>query len=159
MRIRKLRGGKRYYARMRDEAARFSVGVTPDHWYDLWHMHFDRRGYGLRRPRVRAQHLTALFAAFRRAVATAEQSACPVQVFVSIAPPREAGQDALYVHSPNPNGTPFPHPFTGAVWGVPPPALLRPFIDTTSDELGALDDESGRWWVVRPRVPRITTRE
>jgi hypothetical protein len=57
------------------------------------------------------------------------QSGRSIQVFVSIAPSTVPEQDALYVHTPNPNGTPFPHQFEGVRWGAPVPPTLRPFID------------------------------
>lgn len=149
----KLRGGKRYYARLRRRAASFSVDLAPPHWYDLWHTHFDWPGHSRGSGRARRAHLDALFTAFRRVLqqAAAGTAVPDVQVFVSIAPDAEAEQDALYVHTPNPNGTPFPYRFEGIQWGVVPPPILRPFVHNEPWEVGAAGGEQTGWWVVRPR--------
>lgn len=149
--IGKLRGGRRYYTRLKNSAATFSVDLRPSQWYDLWHKHFDRHGYTRRSHRARHQHLRALFTAFRRTLQQAFDSARPVQVFVSIAPESEAEQDALYVHTPNPNGTPFPHPFEGVHWNASPPPFLRTFIEGEPWEIGSVQYEGSTWWVVRAR--------
>jgi len=79
-----------------------------------------------------------------------------VQVFVSIAPESEAQQDALYLHTPNPNGTPFPHPFEGVCWDASPPSLVRTFGENASWQVGVVAAADGqRWWVVRPFSDRI----
>jgi hypothetical protein len=150
-RVKKLRGGKRYYSRLREKARTFTLDLQRDHWYDFWHEHFDRFGYSRRNCRVRAQHLSALFSAFRRVIAQLASATGPVQVFVSIAPESEAEQDALYVHTPNPNGTPFPHPFENVSWGASPPPLVRRFVENESWQVGVLTAADGQqWWVVRP---------
>ena len=101
--------------------------------------------------RARRAHLDALFTAFRRALAQAANAKTVVQVFVSIAPDRESEQDALYVHTPNPNGSPFPHAFEDVRWGVEPPPVIRPFVQDEPWEIGALTDQGTGWWVVRAR--------
>jgi hypothetical protein len=92
-----------------------------------------------------------LFAAFRRALRQVSEAARPAQVFVSIAPESEAQQDALYVHTPNPNGTPFPRPFEGVDWNAGLPSFLRTFIEGEPWEVGALQVDGATWWVVRAR--------
>lgn len=148
--MKKLRGGKRYYGGLRKTATAFSIDLEPPRWYDLWHQHFDRCGYSRQSRRARVQHLNALFTAFRRALEQASGATTPVQIFVSIAPESEAEQDALYVHTPNPNGTPFPHPFEGVQWNVLPPPVLRAFVEGEPWEVGAATGEWSGWWIVRP---------
>lgn len=148
---RKLRGGRRYYARLRERAATFSVDLGPASWYDLWHTHFDWRGHSHGSGRARRAHLDALFTAFRRVLVQAADSTIAVQVFVSIASDRESEQDALYVHTPNPNGSPFPYAFEGVRWDVAPPPILRPFVQGEPWDVGAVDVERSVWWMVRPR--------
>ena len=155
MKVKKLRGGKRYYARLRNRAATFSIDLRPSQWYDLWHEHFDWRGYSHGDRRARTQHLSALFGAFSRALQQASKAGRPVQVFVSIAPDSNADQDALYVHTPNPNGTPFPHAFEGVRWDVPPPPFLRAFVEGKAWQLGAAMRDRSVWWVIRPRSDDI----
>lgn len=149
--MRKLRGGTRYYASLRRKAATFSVDLAPPRCYDLWHQHFDRRGHSRGSGRARRAHLEALFTAFRRVLQQAADVEAVVQVFVSIAPDAKAEQDALYVHTPSPNGTPFPHRFEGVQWGVVPPPILRAFVHGQPWDVGAASGQWTGWWVVRPR--------
>ena len=150
--MKKLRGGKRYYHRLLKTAAAFSIDLEPPQWYDLWHQHFDERGYSRRSRRARVQHLDALFMALRRALEQASGTMTAVQVFVSIAPESQAEQDALHVHTPNPKGTPFPHRFEGVQWDVLPPPVLRAFVEGEPWEVGAASGEWTGWWIVRPHT-------
>jgi len=149
--VKRLRGGRRYFARLKERAATFEVDLGPLQWYDLWHQHFDWHEYAQRCHRYRRQHLEALFTAFRRVLQQASEAGRPVQVFVSIAPESEPGQDALYVHTPNPNGTPFPHSFERVNWQAAPPMFIRSFVDEEPWEVGALEQDGSTWWIVRAR--------
>jgi hypothetical protein len=140
--VKKLRGGRRYYERLRKRAREFSIDLRSDQWFDLWHEHFDWHGVSRRGGRHRAEHLRAAFVAFKRVVNQCIASDRPVQVFVSIAPASEAYQDALYVHTPNPNGTPFPHVFEGIWCGVVPPALVRDFVQSEPWDTGAFTSDN-----------------
>lgn len=116
--VKKLRGGKRYYKGLRERASTFGLDLDSGRTYDLWHKHFDWHGHSRRGVRHRAEHLAALFVAFKRALVETSASSVPAQVFVSLAPACHSEQDALYVHTPNPNGTPFPHSFNGVRWDI-----------------------------------------
>jgi hypothetical protein len=150
--MKKLRGGRKYYERLRDDASTFSIDLRPAEWYDLWHHHFDRDGHSRKSGRARARHLSALFVAFRRVLRQTSEASRPVQVFLSIAPEWESNQDALYVHTPNPNRTPFPHSFEGVQWMVAPPSFLRPFVEGEPWDIGTIRVDRGAWWVIRPRL-------
>jgi len=152
---RKLRGGKRYYARLRRKAETFSVDLTPPHWYDLRHVHFDWHGHSRGEGSARRAHLDALFTAFRRVLRHAADAETHAQIFLSIAPPAHAEQDALYVHTASPNGTPFPHRFDDVRWGLVPPPLLRAFVEGEAWEVGAFGGDRDGWWVILPRDTRI----
>ena len=149
--VKKLRGGRRYYAKLKERSATFAVDLEASQWYDLWHKHFDWYGYGRRDRRARQAHRTALFTAFSRILVQVAQIDRPVQVFVSIAPDRTPEDDALYLHTPNPNGTPYPHSFDGVDWKIRPPAFLSRFTKGEPWELGALKKDGATWWIVRAR--------
>lgn len=147
--IKKLRGVSRYVRRLNSTANSFSVKLTDDNWFDLWHYHFDWHGYGRRDWALRQLHLKALFVAFERVLSQVQESGARLQVFVSIAPMPHADQDALYVHGQNPNGTPFSCQYAGVEWDVPPPSFLRPFVADRPWRVGLLTKDNQRWWVVR----------
>lgn len=119
----------------------------------MHHEHFDFSGHGCRGVKHHREHLRALFTAFRRVLADVRVSSRPVQVFVYIAPAGSPDGDALFIHTPNPNGTAFPHDFDGVVWEVRPPAILREFISGENWEIGAAERGKERWFFIRERVP------
>jgi len=152
MRRRRFRGKRRYYRSLKARAARFTLDTSTDGWFDLWHTHFDWHGHGARGLTHRRLHLSALFLAFERVVEQCQDPGAPIQVFVSIAPDAEAEQDALYAHTANPNGTPFPYAFDGYVWGIDPPPLLAPYVQGRRWQVGVRRADDGReWFAVRPR--------
>jgi hypothetical protein len=134
------------------EPRNFSVDLRTENWFDLSHTHFDWPGHGRRGARHRRQHLAALFTAFRRAIEQTRTAERPLQVWVSIAPDNEPEQDALYVHSPNPNGTQFPYAFRGVQWNANAPPFLRDFVADPSWDLGRLDADGQIWYVVREKL-------
>ena len=126
-------------------AARFKLDSG---WFDLWHTHFDWEGYGRKSRAMRRQFLVALFRAFERALAQARRRR-RIQIFLSISR-AEPEQDALYVHTPNPNGSSFPHRFPGFRPLRRLPAFVAPHVDR--DRFEVLSGRFGGtgWYVVRP---------
>ena len=104
-------------------------------WFDLWHAHLalvnsDTLGLDARRERLRS-----LFAAWRRVEDAASRLTCPWQTWLVI-DPSDPNQDAVYLHTPNPNRGNFPYPFEGVTWGAEPPEGLAEFVAGSGLELG-----------------------
>src|SRR5262245_1972321 len=147
------RGGRRYFRALVRWPERVDVRFGEGAWYDLWHIHPDLRGWSTRGGRARQAHLTALFGAFRRILAQAAAYDGPAQVFVSVNSKDSPG-DALYVHTPNPNGSPFPYAFEGYRWDdVEVPEWLGRHLDAQL-EVGETVFEGEVRYVVVPRGPR-----
>jgi hypothetical protein len=149
-RRKKLRGGRRYFARLERWPETVRVSLTADNWYDLWHLHPDFHGWTWRGGRARRAHLRVLFAALDRVVTEVGPAEHPVQVFVHVSrddPP----SDAIYVHTPNPNTTPFPFRFEGCTFGEPPPAWFAPFVDSSRMEVGTAQSPDGPLYLIAPR--------
>jgi hypothetical protein len=114
--------------KLRTESARFLVNLEAKKWCDLWHTHFDWDGEGDAGWVIRRQYLNALLRALSRARRELAKANIPYQLFAAIYP-RSSGEDALYVHTANPNSTEFPIQFDDAdeVQSLPP--LLASRID------------------------------
>jgi hypothetical protein len=117
-----------YYRRLSREVRKFEVDLPAKKWCDLWHTHFDWDGYGDRGWLDRRRHLRALFVALTRARRELAAQSIPYQLFAAVYP-ASSSDDALYVHTENPNSTPFPFEFpdTQPTAGLPP--LLATFVD------------------------------
>ena len=114
----KAREFKRAIARAHEDAA--LIAPEEGEWWDTWHFHADWRGRGNLSWRYRRRYLEALIVVLRRIAAVRDDFRTPFQSWLYLSG-RDAGEDAVYLHtpSPNPNGTPFPVRLIGTVqWGV-----------------------------------------
>jgi hypothetical protein len=147
---RKQRGDRRYYRKLERWATEtVTVDLERDGPFDVWHWHPDLWCRSRPRGRSRRAHLAALFAAFDRLLDEAERASQPLQVFVHVhdAVP---GNDALYLHGPNPV-TAFPFRFDGYAFDAPIPEWLVPFVDPDRFEFGAAaGTEVGHAFLVGP---------
>lgn len=97
----------RYYRQLVRKRRSFAVDLENESWFDMWHQHFDWHGYGDQGWRDRRRHLSALIEALSRAVVQLSAVGKPYQAF-AVVNPGASSEDALYIHTPNPNGTDFP---------------------------------------------------
>lgn len=104
----RFRGKRRYFKSMLNEAIAFSIRPAPDPWFDLWHYHADRPGWGNLSWKYRRHHLQALAVVFRKIASEAPRLEKPFQLWMLLSG-RDAGEAAVYLHTPNPNsGSHFP---------------------------------------------------
>lgn len=145
----KLRGRKRYFARVQQKAEAVSFDPGPDSWWELWHYHADRRGWGNLGWRHRRPHVVALCTVFRKICAVQRRFATPFQSWI-ILDGEDAGQDAVYLHTPNPNRNHFPIRLDDASkveWGTSAMLpVMRALLPNLEIEVGwtANEDEDGR---------------
>jgi len=64
----------------------------------------------------------------------------------------DSGQSALFLHSPNPQGTPWPHPFDGVIWDIAPPDWLAPVLSSTGLQPGRWGSGESQRLLVRVRA-------
>ena len=103
----KFRGRSRYFRRIVQRAESFQLNIEEDSWWDYWHYHADWPGWGNRGWAYRIQHLRALCVVFRKIVNARARFRTPFQSWILING-EDAGQDCVYLHTPNKNGSPFP---------------------------------------------------
>ncbi len=147
-RTRKLRGGRRYYNAIRRSAEHFEIPRLGS-WYDLWHTHIDWRG--LPGGRHSRDHLAALFTILDRVEKQAAVLGTPHQVWAVI-DTSDVAQDAVYLHTPNPNEDNFPYPFEGVSWGAAIPPMLREFIAPGAYDVGIMRSRGIVYWLRRPNA-------
>jgi hypothetical protein len=79
----------------------------PDTWFDNWHLHFDSKGYGNNSFKRRKPHLDKLFRHFEILVEKTKLLKTDFQLYAIILD-FDSYSDALFIHTPNPNGNAFP---------------------------------------------------
>jgi len=113
----KCRGMKRRLRKVFLDAHQFSPALEPTDWYDFWHYHADWRGYGNLGWGYRCKFLIALANVFRRFSTQCANFSTPYQLWICINQD-DAGQDAVFFHTPNPNNDNFPVKFSAVNWGI-----------------------------------------
>jgi hypothetical protein len=103
----KFRGKRKYFRKVARRAEAFRVDLNPPCWWDFWHYHADWPGWGNLGWRYRLEHLRALAVVFRRVLEASPSIPVPFQTYIFVYA-RDAGQDGVYIHSPNPNEPNFP---------------------------------------------------
>lgn len=144
---RKVRGRRRYYRRIMREATR--VEVRESDWYDRMHWHVDWPGLGNMSWRERRSHLEALFAMYRDLLGKTAGWSVPHQCWLQINAV-DSSQDAVYLHTPNPNRENFPADFDWVEWDAEIPERLRDFVTDSAWQFGRTD-ETWTHFFVRPR--------
>ena len=135
--------------KLKRRSKRFSVDMQKKQWCDLWHTHFDWDGEGNSSWVARRRYLTALFTALTRARLELAQWGRPYQLFAAVYP-LSSGDDAIYVHTPNPNGTEFPLVHAEAQRLESAPRLLMGKIPRSGYTVYALRTVSNPCFVVVP---------
>ena len=102
----------RYLQRQEREASARIAELDPRGWFDLWHTHLDWNSKANRDGRQVARRLVRLLGQAHERMKSRESA---VQVWATVC--ESTGDSAVYVHSENPNGTPFPHDFGDVMWG------------------------------------------
>lgn len=112
---RRFRGQRRHFAGVAARAKKFAHPLSADAWWDYSHYHADWRGWGNLSPTYRLQYIKALAVVFNTIVEASPRIQGPFQTWIELSD-RDAGEDAVFTHSPNPNGTPFPMPLEQVDW-------------------------------------------
>lgn len=110
--MKRHRGLKRYYRNL-DIQNDFDKMTwldfdKADTWFDNWHSHFDWNGFGNGSFKSRKPHLDKLFRHFDILVDKSRALKTDFQLY-AILLDFDSSSDALFLHTPNPNGSIFPY--------------------------------------------------
>jgi hypothetical protein len=117
-----------YYRKLLKASRTFVVNLSAKQWCDLHHQHFDWDGKGNEGRLQRVRHLNAHLRALRRARLELQAQDKPFQLFAYI-DLAASENDAVYIHTPNPNGTAFPADLGCGEQEAKPPPLLACRVD------------------------------
>ncbi len=123
-----------------------------DCWFDMWHTHVDWEGDGNTSRMYRHAQLRALFRLFRRIQATAQSKQLNAQVF-AVVTACEPGQDAVFIHTTNPNGTPYPYLPSNVYWLESLPSWLAPHVVLERYQVGVQIWKAKKSYFIQRRRP------
>lgn len=115
-------------------------------WFDFWHEHPD---FKVRANRAKPMVATLTYSLLKKTESLASTRAQPIQIWATLC--ENTGDNAIYVHSPNPNGTPFPYVFDGVEWGAKEPPEAVGLVDE-AHELGKGVFENEIVYFIRQRA-------
>lgn len=119
----------RYWAKMVRKLDDELSCLDPKDWFDLWHVHPDWYGKGNARPesKLRADELTYEYLKKFESLIFSERN--DVQCWGVFA--GDKADNAIYIHSENPNGTEYPFTYNHVCWGKTNEAIQHVIDDAT----------------------------
>ncbi len=78
-----------------------------NNWFDLWNVHFDNEGKGNEDFKIRKVFLDRMFTEFEKIKSQIQSFSLPYQLWIFI-DENDSCYDAIYIHTENPNKSPFP---------------------------------------------------
>ncbi len=107
--MKKFRGKRRYFRNLQKEQqlSAHPLDFSPDSWFDFWHVHLDFDGLGNSSLRIRTAHVRALLHLMNELDKALHTWGQPYQIWIELSR-QDAGRDAIFVHSKNPNDDNFP---------------------------------------------------
>src|SRR5215469_17418232 len=135
------------YAYAREKlGARALAQLDPDSWFNGWHFHPDPKSRGNKaKPIMDSLTYRLLCKAEKRM----EHRSTQAQVWATLE--SNTGASAVFIHTENPYGTPFPWNFAKVQWDVSLPQELIGLIEA-KHEVGASPTEDGICYYIRRRV-------
>jgi len=140
----------RYWDKMRNYAVNSFSNLDSTGWFDYWHCHIDFQGKGDSRPENREASISLGYEILNMAEDFKSKVKGPIQSWWFIH--EQSYDDAVYLHSPNENNSPFPFDFEGVVWGKNDNEVLSKLVNPKLFEIGTLVNEHGTTYVVAPNA-------
>lgn len=137
---------ERYWRAMDRSAHRSLASLDFEGWFDFWHTHLDWKGKGNRFRENRAAEIRLGYKLFEAAHALSTSASKQIQVWLTVCP--NSLDDAVYLHSENPNGTPFPYEFDGVQWGSVEQSVINEVVDKAIYRIGKIQYDSGDVFIV-----------
>lgn len=147
----KLRGNRRYYKKLDAWVKQFKFPkLSVDDWFDFSHQHVDWKGRGNQGMKHRRAHLQVLVQVFERTLESVSEWEKPCQIWIFV-DERDSSQDAVFIHSANPNSENYPCDWGHVIWldnGMP--CFLKEF-DCDRFEVGRSQNEHSNFFIIRLR--------
>lgn len=128
----------------------YDLDFGQEGWFDLWHTHLDFSGLGNNSLRIRREHIKAYISLYEDIIDKLELFAQPYQSWIELAD-KETEQDAVYIHTKNPNSDNFPLKINGLTWDICIPNYLEGLIDPSEFNVGQYKDEFETYYIIQSK--------
>ncbi|MEY8351308.1 hypothetical protein AALF16_24165 [Bacillus cereus] len=150
--MKKFRGKKRYFRQLWDKTNIHTcyIELNNKSWFDFWHTHLDFWGVGNNSLKFRKEHIKAHIAFYNNLLVKLETLNKPYQSWVSI-DINDAGQDAVYIHTPNPNSDNYPYKNYDINWNCSIPCMFKELVDLDKYNVGFSSSEYGEIYYIQSK--------
>ena len=152
--MKKFRGKKRYFRNIWRRVNSFRLELDSDSWFDFYHIHLDWEGVGNESVKIRREHIKAYFALYKKVLDELKMFDKPYQCWLFL-DDDDAGQDAVFVHSPNPNKDNFPLKIEKLNWESNIPTTFSDLINQKQFEVGQLNIGYGDGFYIQSKGQEI----
>ncbi|WP_028776712.1 hypothetical protein [Shimazuella kribbensis] len=153
--MKKFRGKKRYFRNIRRYVSDFKLKIDEDSWFDFWHIHLDFQGRGNHRLHIHKEYIKAHIALYDDLVYRLEKLKKPYQSWICIHL-EDAGADAVYIHTPNPNNNYFPHCVNNINWNCKIPHSFKGLIDEDKFHVGYFKSVYEEIYFIQSKLNKIS---
>jgi len=129
------------------------VSLDFEGWFDFWHTHPDWKGRGNRCRENREAEIRLGYKLLEAAQVLCAGAPRKIQAWLTVCP--NSFDDAVYLHSGNPNGTPFPYEFEGVEWDNKEHPLINSIVDKAIYKIGKVQSDSEDVFIVTVKTPLI----
>lgn len=140
---------QRYWNQQRQKAFSAIDHLAVESWFDLWHTHIDWHSCGNKCDETRSDAALLTCVVLQYALGKFKARKDPIQIWAIIC--QDTSENAVYIHSQNPNGSGFPYDFGETTWGIEIPKELRSLDTFDQYEMGEMNF-SGKIYIVRKRT-------
>ncbi|MFF2155157.1 hypothetical protein ACFVVQ_07570 [Paenibacillus chitinolyticus] len=152
--MKKFRGKKRYFRHLRKKINDFYLQPDNESWFDFWHVHLDFCGIGEHSLKLRREHIKAHLVLYNILLKRLERIEKPSQSWICIHE-QDAGLDAVYIHTPNPNGDNFPYKHVSIDWHYKLPNRFKDLIDLEQFDVGYYKSDDGNIYFIQSKEQDI----
>ncbi|WP_103994199.1 hypothetical protein [Paenibacillus sp. UNC499MF] len=152
--MKKFRGKRRYFRQLWKQVNAFYLQPDNESWFDFWHFHLDFCGIGENSVKLRREHIKAHIALYKSLLKRLERIEKPSQSWICLHE-EDAGLDAVYIHTSNPNRDNFPHKFDTIDWKCKIPAAFNDLIDPDLFHVGYNTSDDGGIYFIQSKEQDI----
>ena len=119
-------------------------------WFDYWHTHIVWYGRGNTRPENIPQIAATTVRLLQHFEMLAKARSEPIQIWACLC--GNTIDNAVYAHSQNPNGSPYPHDFHKVTWDTSVPDWVAATVPTNTHQIGMTSHDGKAVYLVRLRA-------
>lgn len=123
-----------YWAKEWNKTLREIQELDFEDWFDFWHTHPDWNFKGNRDNEMKSWVNSITYKVLNEIELHAKEQRNRVQIWATIC--EDTGNNAVFIHSKNPNGTQYPYDFSDVQWDIDTPEEIKDIVNHSEHEVG-----------------------